>query len=685
MNLNRPSIILMPFLVLSVLVICGINYWDTNVLSVEEKKTENAESETMQEPIIPKEAIVYQDECIQTIDTLNSLLTNLENINVPFNVKSVLEPLNDFEILLNNGYRKSHLMESVHPDSTIREVAANCTIEYSKIRSLLDLSRPVYEAVSKVDVSQADLPTRRYHFLKMRDFMQSGVHKDSVIRERISQLNEEIAEIGQKFNRNIQEEVTTIKVTAEELTGLPEDFITNRKVDIDGLITLTTHHTDLFPVLTFAENDDVRRKHYIAWKSRGYPQNEEVLRNLLEKRHELAILLGYRNYAELVTADTMVRAPENAAQFIDKLYALVKPAAEDEISELLSKLQEIDPNAKEVNLWQIRYLKEKIRKDKYKLNAKEVRKYFSYNNVRDGIFQLVRDLFDVEIQPWITEVWHPSVESYKMLQGGRQIGLFYLDMHPREGKFQHAAGFTTKAGIAGRQNPIHTLVCNFPGEEDPEELMEHKQVKTFLHEFGHLLHALFAGHYHWERISGIKTERDFVETPSQMLEEWIWDLETLQTFAVNAQGEPIPAELVEKMNQTKMFGKGAFNIGQLYMSALSLQYHLEDPANFDIMEKMLEVESLYSMYPHLEDSYFFANFGHLKNYSAIYYTYLWSKVIATDMFSEFEKYGIRNKVVANHYRKTVLSKGGIKPAEELVKDFLGRNYSFNAFAKKFRR
>ena len=676
----------MTLMVLLGLLICSGNYGNKKVLSIEEEKTEIIESEANQEPIIPIEATAYKDECLQTIETLNSLLIRLENINAPFNVKNVLEPLNDFEILLHNGYSKSHLMASVHPDSTIREVASNGSIEFSKIKALLDLSRPVYEAVRKVNVSQADSATRRYHFLKMRHFKLSGVHKDSPTRKKIRQLKEAITEIGQEFNRNIQENVGTIKVTAEELTGLPEDFITDRKVDTDGLITLTTHHTDLFPVLTFADNDDVRRKLYIAWKARAYPQNEDVLLNLLEKRHELAILLGYRNYAELVTAGTMVRTPENAAQFIDKLYSLVKPTAENDITELLSKLQEIDPNATEVNLWQIRYLKEKIRKDKYKLNAKEVRKYFSYNNVKDGIFQLVRDLFGVEIQPWITEeVWHPSVESYKMLQAGTLIGLFYMDMHPREGKFQHAAGFTTKTGIAGRQLPVHTLVCNFPGEKDPGALMEHKQVKTFLHEFGHLIHALFAGHHHWGRISGIKTERDFVETPSQMLEEWIWDLETLQTFAVNAQGEPIPAELVEKMNQAKMFGKGVFDIGQLYLSALSLQYHLEDPANFDIMGKMLEVESLYSMYPHLEYSYFFANFGHLNNYSAIYYTYLWSKVIATDMFSEFEKYGIRNKVIAARYRNTVLSMGGMKPAEELVKDFLGRNYNFNAFAKKFRK
>ena len=679
--MNRLGIILTPLIVLASSQICSGSHFNKNALSILDKNSQITNSAIIKKSVITKNADVYQDQWQQTLDTLKALLVKLENTNKPYTVKNVLEPLNNFEILLKDAYSESHLMESVHPDKAVRRVAANYGIEFSKIKTLLDLSRPIYEAVNQVDLDQTDSVTHRYHFLKMRDFRLSGVDKDNATRQKIKQLRKEITKIGQEFSRNIQEDVRSITVTPEELVGLPEDFIRSHEINTSGKVTITTHYPDLFPVLTFAENENVRQRLYIAWKSRAYPINKDVLRNLLEKRHELALLLGYRNYAELAMADKMIGNPENAANFIDKLYALVKPEAEKEIAELLSKLREIDPDAKQVNLWQMRYLKEKVRRDKYKLDAKEVRKYFSYNNVKNGIFQLAYDLFGVEIQPWITEVWHPSVETYKMLQDDKLVGLFYLDMHPRKGKYQHAAGFTTQIGIADRQPPIYTLVCNISCENDPGALMQYKQVKTFFHEFGHLIHELFASHHHWARISGIQTEWDFVEAPSKMFEEWIWDLDTLQTFAINDLGEPIPAELVKKINQAKMFGKGVSTIGQLHLAALSLNYYLEDPSNFDIIKKMLQIESKYSIFPHLENTYFFANFNHLNNYSAIYYTYKWSQVIADEMLSEFKKYGMRNKDTASRYCDTVLSKGGIKPANELIKDFLGHTYSTDTFTK----
>src|SRR5690606_26489931 len=234
-------------------------------------------------------------------------------------------------------------------------------------------------------------------------------------------------------------------------------------------------------------------------------------------------------------------------------------------------------------------------------------------------------------------------------QGDQLLGRFHLDMHPRDGKYQHAAAFVTQLGIAGRQLPVSTLVCNFAGGEGANELMEYGEVRTFLHEFGHLLHAIFGGHQNWARLSGIATEWDFVEAPSQMLEEWLYDRDTLQSFAINAQGQTIPGDLVDRLKAARNFGEGAQTRVQMYYSALSLDYHSDDPASFNLVARMRELEARYSPFPHQDNTYFFANLGHLNGYSAIYYTYMWSKVIAVDMFSAFEDSGLRNKDLAGHY------------------------------------
>jgi thimet oligopeptidase len=245
------------------------------------------------------------------------------------------------------------------------------------------------------------------------------------------------------------------------------------------------------------------------------------------------------------------------------------------------------------------------------------------------------------------------------------IGRFFLDMHPRDGKFKHAAEFSIMTGVEGYHLPLSALVCNFPGGDGTEGLMGHGQVETFLHEFGHLIHDMFAGSQKWVGVSGISTEWDFVEAPSQMLEEWIWDKETLQRFAVNEEGQVIPDELVEKMNAARDFGRGIGALQQMFYASVSLNYYNRDPATFELLPMLQALQEKYSPYEFLEGTHMFANFGHLFGYSAIYYTYMWSQVIALDMFSRFEEEGIRNTNTAMSYREKVLSPGGSRDAADL--------------------
>jgi thimet oligopeptidase len=275
-------------------------------------------------------------------------------------------------------------------------------------------------------------------------------------------------------------------------------------------------------------------------------------------------------------------------------------------------------------------------------------------------------------------VWHPEVETYDVTENGTLLGRIYLDMHPREDKFKHAAQFDLVAGQAGKRYPEGTLVCNFPR---PGELMTHDDVETFFHEFGHLLHHVFAGHQQWRGITGISTEWDFVETPSMLLQQWPTTPAVLQEFARHHQtGEAIPTALVEKLRASKEFGKGLWTRRQMFLAAVSLDYYSREPG-FDTTEALKKLQEKYSPFrhEHREGTYFQLSFGHLEGYSAAYYTYAWSLVIAKDLETEFQKNGYLDPATTMKYRKTVLEPGGSKPAAELVKDFLGRPYGFEAY------
>jgi thimet oligopeptidase len=278
-------------------------------------------------------------------------------------------------------------------------------------------------------------------------------------------------------------------------------------------------------------------------------------------------------------------------------------------------------------------------------------------------------------------VWHPDVEVHDVVEDGRLLGRVYLDMHPRDGKYKHYAQFTLASGQRDVRLPEGVLVCNFPRPApDAPALMEHGDVKTFFHEFGHLLHHVLGGHTRWAGQSGVATEWDFVEAPSQMLEEWVWDPGVLAGFARHVEtGEPIPAEVVRRMKAADEYGKGLLVRQQMFYAATSLELHRREPEGLDTTRLVAELQERYTPFRHVDGTYFQESFGHLDGYSAIYYTYMWSLVIAKDLFGPFRAAGIMDAAVARRYRKAILEPGGSKPAAELVKDFLGRPHGFEAY------
>jgi thimet oligopeptidase len=618
--------------------------------------------------------------CEAEVSALESAIVSLEQFTLQPSVDNYLQALNSQFVSLSNMEGHTSTLAATHPDEAVRDASDACGQSLSSMQSNLTLSRPIYERVSQVDLSGSDSETQRFVEKLLLTFRLSGVDKDEKTRARVKELNDEITAIGQEFDRNIVDDVRYLELSSvDQLAGLPEDYIAAHQAGEDGLIKISTQYPDLFPFFTYSDSDDLRFELSMLSSNRAYPQNEELLQKLLKARYELAQQLGFKNYAELITANKMVGSPERVEQFLDELTGYTEEAQDRDYQVLLTRLRQDQPDAQRVELWQRAYLNEKVRKEQFEVDSKEVREYFNYKATRDGILTLVQDIFGLTITPWATHTWHEDVEAYELRDGEKLIGRFYLDMHPREGKYQHAAAFPLQNGISGEQLPLVTLLCNFPRGD---ELMQHTQVVTFLHEFGHLIHFLLAGDHNWFNISGISTEWDFVEAPSQMLQEWVWDYDTISTFAHNSKGEPIPESLLDKMIAARDFGLGMGTRRQLSFAALSLNLYNRDPEGLDLKTMTDDMTRKYTKFEPLEDGHFFAAFGHLNGYSAIYYTYQWSLAIATDIFTRFEEDGLRNVETAGEYRDKILGQGGAKPAAELVTDFLGRDISFKPYADR---
>ena len=620
-------------------------------------------------------AAVITQKCDMYVSEIEKRLSGISAGSGPATADNVLVAYDEMTALLGAAMGEMALYREVMLDAERRDAGADCEVRLSSLSSQITLSRPVYDRLAAIDAGALDEQTQYYLTKVLGSFERSGVALDDAPRARVQAIQDELATISADFARNIADDVREIEVRPEELAGLPQDFIDAREVKDDGFITLTTATPDYVPVMTYAESDDLRRRFSELYSQRAYPQNEELLRRMFTLRQELADILGRPNYAALVLEDKMVDSPIKVQALIDRMGAIARPVAERDLQTNLEVLREIDPEAMQIQYWQTGWLSNKVKQARYDYNPQETREYFSYPKVRDGILALTSDLFSVTIRPWDTPVWHEDVDAFEMLDGDEVIGRFYFDSHPRPGKYTHANMLPLRPGVDG-DPPLGALVQNFS-----KGLMEHGEVETFLHEFGHMLHGMFGGTQRWFGLSGISTEWDFVEAPSQMLENWVYDYDTLAKFATNEAGETIPRELVEKMNRARYFNAGMGDMTQLGYSNISLQFH-QQPLPEDLGAATREWRNQYAVIPAPAWVEMQTSFGHLDGYSAIYYTYRWSKVIADDLFTRFAAEGLRNPQTAADYRNLVLGRGGTLPAAELVREFLGREVSLDAYREE---
>ena len=506
----------------------------------------------------------------------------------------------------------------------------------------------------------------------LRDFRRSGVDRDDETRERLRDLNRRESELAQAFSRGIRDGRRTTSVPATALEGLPEDYVAEHPEDDQGQVEISTDYPETLPFLTHARDPAARRAVAHSFLNLGWPDNEVVLAELLEVREEKAQLLGYDDWPSYDAELKMIGEGPKIPEFIDQMTSASDAAGRREIEQLLGYARDEGEDVIDFSNW--RHYVEALKRDRYGVDSQEVRRYFDFAKVRRGLLDVTGRLFGLVYTQVDAPTWHADVASYDvaLAENGQRLGRIHLDLHPRSRKYNHAAQFTLVQGVLGRQLPEGVLVCNFS-----RGLMELDHVVTLFHEFGHLMHHVLAGRHEWVRFSGVATEWDFVEAPSQMLEEWAWDPGVLRSFATDADGQPIPTDLVVAMRAAEEFGKAFLIRTQMAYAAISYWFHQERPA--DLTTGMRDLMERYSLVSLLPDTHFHAGFGHLEGYNSAYYTYVWSLVIAKDLFSAFDPDDLFAPEVAHSYRDTVLAAGGSRDAADIVEAFLGRPYDSGAF------
>ncbi len=647
--------------------------------------TPDTTPELVPEDVTPKTDVeLFAEECGQGVRMAREQLPGLLAVSGVRNEENLLVPYNQMLMYLERSVATASLMDAVHPNEQIRHAAQACEQEASKFATELSLHRGLYEAFSGIDTADFDANTKRLVDKTMKNFHRAGVDKDEATRARLTAIEEELVKLGQTFSQNIVDDVRKIELSsADELAGMPADFIASHPADKDsGKIVITTNYPDYIPFMQYADNDELRKELYIAGKSRADKTNEETLRKILSLRAEKAKILGYANWADYATEDKMMGSGKNAADFITRISKTAQKRADKDYKELLAwKKKHMDKKAKSVEDWQKIYIENKVKAESYSFDPQDVRPYFAFEKVQKGLLDITAKIYGIEYKPAPdAKLWHEDVSAFDVMRDGSKIGRIYLDMHPRDGKYGHAAQFTYRTGVLGEQLPEGVLVCNFPNpKSEGDALMEHGDVTTMFHEFGHLMNHVLGGQQKWIEQSGVATEWDFVEAPSQMFEEWAWDHGTLSSFATNKAGEVIPEEMVGRMRKADKFGLGIQTAQQMFYAAVSLEFHRADPATLDMKALVKELQKKYTPFAFVEGTSFEANFGHLNGYSAIYYTYMWSLVIAKDLLTPFQEHGLMNTEWTYAYRDKILAKGGTKDAADLVADFLGRPFNFKAF------
>ncbi len=605
---------------------------------------------------------------------------------------NTMQPLDQVANILGQADGTWGFMAYVHPDEDLRAVALENEQRLETYSTGLGFREDLYRAVREVAETPeaAALQGAEARLLErtLRDYRRNGFDLPAEQRARVQELKERLVRLGVQFRRNIDEYEDFLLLTREELAGMPDSYVERLQVvetNLGPRHRVSLDYPEMYPFLEGAESEDLRKALFLKNHNKAADVNMDLLHEAIAIRDEIASILGYASWAAYVVEVKMAKTPEAAQDFLVDLERRVRVKANRDIEELRdSKRRHLgDPEAA-LQIWDWRYYQKRVQQEQFEVDQFAVAEYFPLEATLDGMFQVYQQLVGVRFVPvQDTRAWHPDVHLYRVedAQDGHHIGHFYMDLHPRTGKYGHAAAFTLRPGRrtedGSYQGAVSSIVANFtkPGPGSPS-LLRHSEVETLFHEFGHILHQVMT-RSPYVRFSGTAVERDFVEAPSQMLEHWVWRPDILRGFARHVQtGEPLPEDLLARMMAAKNVGSGVHYLRQIYFARLDLAYH--GPGREKDTDGLAQELHPITGFDFVPGTHFQAGFGHLFGYDAGYYGYLWSQVFGDDMYTRFEE----DPQAGLQYRSLILEAGGTRDGDEMLRDFLGREPRNEAFLRE---
>lgn len=589
-----------------------------------------------------------------------------------------------------------HMLKEVHPDAAMRE-AAEAAIQKIQAFWIDEVSnnKPLYHAFKAYVEGNAHneqlTPAQTYYLQEsMKGFHRAGLDLPDDELAQLSALKKELAQICMQFSTNIAQDDSFITATKDELDGLEDDFLSCLSRTDEGAYRVGVDYPTYFHVMENCAVENTRKRLNDVFNNRAYPHNEAVFKKIIALRDDFAHRLGFASFADYDLDEQMVKTVARAENFLHDLREKSDPKVKTEIARFLSALPDSVTLTDDgtIKPWDFAFAQAQYKKKHFDIDENKIAEYFPMAATIDGLFAIYKQFFGIDFaQVPVTGAWHEEVKLIAMYSADHSIlhGYIFLDLHPRPNKFSHACHISVVPAVYHQEKivpAVSLVIANFPKSNgEKPSLLKRCDVSTFFHEFGHALHAMF-GRTELESQSGTNVKRDFVELPSQMLEEWLGDRDILKMVSKHYKtGESLPDDIINKLLELKTFNTGNFVQNQAMLATLAIDYYKKGAAKDP---HAILHEAFLSFRPHFmwsPENHFYASWGHLTDYAAKYYGYLWSRVFAQDVFEEIKKHGLLNPVIGQRYVDTIIGKGGSADPNELLRNFLGREPNNEAFLR----